>query len=144
MKVIIGSTIKENKNFGGKHPKNLTKKVGNKFFHPFNVAPKDCKLYKYADYSNGCYITSVCGIGLTPYGYYPCAIAGGIDRVFGFDIGRKKIPSDGDSMKDQMKIFCKLCGHFRYALPVNKEVISPTWRKAYEEYKKRKPKLSLY
>lgn len=26
-----------------------------------------------------------CGMGVTPYGYYPCAVAGGIDRIFGFN-----------------------------------------------------------
>lgn len=123
---------------------NSSKKISSKFFHPFNIAPKDCKMYRYADYSNGCYITSVCGIGLTPYGYYHCAIAGSIDRVFGFDIGRKKIPSNNDEMRDQMKIFCGLCGHFRYALPVNKEKISITWKIAYKKYKRKKPSLSGY
>lgn len=41
--------------------------------------------------TNGCWVASYCGTGLTPYGYYPCAVAGGIDRVMGFNIGRKQI-----------------------------------------------------
>ena len=113
-------------------------------FYPFNMAPEDSLRYRSADYSSGCRITSVDGIGLTPYGYYPCAAAGSIDRIFGFDIGRKKLPSYNDSMTDQLEVFCKLCGHFRAAKRTNKELMSPTWKKAYENYKQIKPKLALY
>ncbi len=125
--------------------RNTLKKSKFQYFYQFNNAPKDSVLYKNADYSKGCVIPSACGIGLTRYGYYPCAIAGGIDRIFGFDCGRKKIPSLDDPMIDQLKIFCSLCGYFRYNRSKNpKEIISPTWKRAYEDYKKRKPKLSLY
>lgn len=114
-------------------------------FSPFNLAPKDSILYKYADYSNGCGVIENCGMGLTPYGYYPCAVAGGIDRVFGFDYGKKKLPRLDDPMIDQLNVFCKLCGHFRRGtLDTTKELMSPTWKKAYEDYKTKKPKLSLY
>ena len=113
-------------------------------FYPFNMAPKDSIMYRYADYSSGCRITSVDGVALTLYGYYPCAAAGGIDRIFGFDYGKKKLPSYDDSMTDQLEVFCKLCGHFRAAKRTNKAVMSPTWKIAYENYNKRKPKLSLY
>lgn len=113
-------------------------------FYPFNIAPKDSTLWKYSDYSSGCWVTSGCGMGLTRYGYYPCAPAGGIDRVFGFDYGRKRLPSPDDSMRDLLKHFCKYCGHFRNIRRTNKEIISPTWKKAYEKYKITKPNLSLY
>ncbi len=53
------------------------------FFQTFNVAPKDLRNYRHADFRNACGISHKCGIGLTPYGYYHCAIAGGIDRIFG-------------------------------------------------------------
>jgi len=123
---------------------NSSKESGVLPFDPFNMAPKDSIVYNYADYSNGCQVISVDGIGLTPYGYYPCAVAGSIDRIFGFDIGRKKLPSYDDSMTDQLEVFCKLCGHFRAAKRTNREVMSLTWKMAYENYKKRKQKLSLY
>lgn len=115
-------------------------------FFPFNIAPKDSVLFRFADYSNGCATVCDCGMGLTPYGYYPCAVAGGIDRVFGFNIGRKNIPSLDDSMTDQLKIFCKLCGQFGggKAKRIDKELNSKSWKEVYERYKKRKPSLSLY
>ena len=123
---------------------NTSKKSELQLFYLFNMAPKDSIIYKNADYSSGCQVISVDGIGLTPYGYYPCAAAGGIDRIFGFDIGRKTLPSYDDSMTDQLEVFCKLCGRFHAAKRTNREVMSPTWKKAYENYKKRKPKLRLY
>lgn len=49
-------------------------------FGPFNDAPIDDPAYARVDYRNGCAIASDCGMGLTPTGYYPCAIAGGIER----------------------------------------------------------------
>jgi len=123
---------------------NSSKESSEQFFHPFNVAPKDRIEFKFADYSNGCEQTSKWGIGLTPYGYYPCALAGGIDRIFGFDLGRKRLPSPDDSMVDQLQVFCKLCGMFRYANHTWQGVMSLSWEKAYAEYKKKKPSLSLY
>lgn len=50
-------------------------------FGPFNLAPCDDRAYRHADYRNGCAIIEECGMGLTPLGYYPCAVAGGIDRI---------------------------------------------------------------
>ena len=79
---------------------------------------------------------SDCGIGLTPRGYYMCAVAGGIDRVFGFNRGRAHIPDDSDDMTDQMALFCRLCGHFGFAWPTRKKKVSPTWKKAYEKKKR--------
>lgn len=114
-------------------------------FYPFNKAPRDSILFKNADFSNGCTITSYCGIGLTPYGYYCCSIAGSIDRVFGFDMGRKELPSTNDAMVDQLKVFCKLCGSFCYGHSMTEsEVMSPTWKEAYKKYNKMEPSLSLY
>ncbi len=103
------------------------------FFH-FNIAPRDDILYRNVDYSNGCWILEACGMGLTPYGYYPCAVAGGIDRIFNFDIGRKKLPSRDDLMINQLKTFCSLCGHFRFSLPSKQLKISPSWKLAYQAY----------
>ncbi|EKD28221.1 MAG: hypothetical protein ACD_79C00384G0001 [uncultured bacterium] len=112
-------------------------------FCPMNIAPKDT-FARFADFSNGCIVITFCGIGLTRYGYYPCAVAGAIDRVFGFDKGRKKLPLKDDDMYDQLKLFCRLCGHFRQGYTSIKEEKSPTWKKALENYKNNKPVLSLY
>ncbi|MCK9613967.1 MAG: radical SAM protein [Candidatus Omnitrophica bacterium] len=125
--------------------KNTYKLSQKQQFVSFNNAPIDFKEYRYLDYSNGCRHLESCGIGLTKYGYYPCAPGGGIDRVFGLDIGKKKLPSPNDSMKDQMLILCKFCG---WALPsakiVTEEKMSPVWIEAYKKYKCKKPELMPY
>lgn len=115
----------------------------------FNNAPIDSSLYQAMDFSNACYITQVCGLGLTKYGYYHCAIAGSIDRVFGFNLGRKEIPAIGDKMIKEKRILCKYCGHFRELFEGEKSrkvgIISCSWVKAYEEYRSsRKNDLDCY
>jgi hypothetical protein len=105
-------------------------------FATFNVAPIDLPSYRSADYTNGCAVTSQCGIGLTPRGYYPCAVAGGIDRVFGLGLQRDALPADGDDLTDQLDAFCRLCGHFKREMetPVRAPVQSETWRRAYARW----------
>ena len=70
-----------------------------------------------------------------------------VDRVFGFDIGIKKLSLvSEEALRKQMNILCKYCGWFR--LPqggiVLTEKISPSWKRAFIEYRKQKPRLSLY
>lgn len=113
---------------------NSHKSSKNPRFFPFNLAPKDSFLYNNVDYSNGCRVIAEDGIGLTPYGYYHCAIAGGIDRVINLSIGRKRLPSQDDLMIDQLNIFCRFCGHFGFSLPTRREKISRSWKKIYKLY----------
>jgi hypothetical protein len=100
-------------------------------FKPFNMAPVDTRFNRFSDYSGGCRIIEECGLGLTPSGYYMCAIAGGIDRIFQYHLGRESLPSQSDIMADQMSAFCRFCGHFGFQWPVRKEKMSPSWQKAY-------------
>jgi len=112
-------------------------------FGPFNKAPQDQLKNHFVDYSNGCEIMQTCGIGLTPQGYYPCAVAGGIDRVLGLSTGRVNIPDNKDSMADLCKETCRLCGRFEdgHFVPnklrpkLEKEVISPSWEQVYKSWK---------
>lgn len=114
-------------------------------FGPFNLAPQDSPMYLWTDYRNGCAIASTCGIGLTPQGYYPCAIAGGIDRVQGLRRGRKRLPSPTDEMRDLMDTACRLCGRFRdghyvpekLRPPLLKQETSSSWQKIYTDWQSR-------
>ena len=114
-------------------------------FGPFNLAPQDSASYLWADYRNGCAIASTCGLGLTPQGYYPCAIAGGIDRVLGLQRGRSRLPPASDEMRDLMDTACRLCGRFRdghyvperLRPPLLKQETSPSWQKIYEDWRSR-------
>jgi hypothetical protein len=105
-------------------------------FFAFNVAPVDLPLYRNADYRSGCGVTTNCGIGLTPRGWYPCAVAGGIDRIFEFGLGRDGVPETEDDMLAELETFCRVCGLFdrRVLPPVLEPVSSPTWSAAYGRY----------
>ena len=118
-KIVIKSTLKSSR-------VNL--------FRPFNVAPVDTIYNRFSDYTFGCRIMEDCGLGLTPSGYYMCAVAGGIDRIFQYDMGRKKIPDKADDLSDQMLAFCSLCGHFGFQWPTRKIKMSKTWHMAYRRY----------
>ena len=120
-------------------------------FDTYNLAPADDPLLRFADFSKGCIIQSYCGLGLTRYGYYPCAAGAAVDRVFGFDIGRKEIPLSNDNMEKERKVLCKYCGHFKDPsgfrfrfFSTREEKMSKTWKKSYENYQKKRPSLTLY
>jgi hypothetical protein len=105
------------------------------YFDTFNVAPIDVEEYSGADFTNGCWVTQMAGIGVTPYGYYPCAPAGGIDRIFGFNLGRRTLPNADDDMKEELRRLCAVCGHFkvRTTQALVGPVMSRTWEKAYAD-----------
>jgi hypothetical protein len=120
-------------------------------FVSYNIAPIDLKKYKNANFAKGCHITQICSLCLTRYGYYACGPGAAVDRVFGFDIGIKKLSEVTDEkLKNQMKILCKYCGHFKATEiissknRISEEIMSTSWKKAYENYSRNKPNLSLY
>jgi hypothetical protein len=109
----------------------------------FNVAPVDLSRFARTDFANGCWVLQDCGLGVGPYGYYPCGVASGIDRIFGFDLGRKVLPEPGDTMDKELRVFCPLCGQF--AAPTRGAggpVASPTWAGAYERWRREPRRLS--
>ncbi|MFE8598745.1 radical SAM protein [Archangium violaceum] len=121
-------------------------------FGPFNLAPVDDTAYRHADFRNGCAIMRDCGMGLTPLGYFPCAVAGGIARITGEGGGRSELPTDEDDMTELVERLCKLCGRFRdgHYVPTNlrpallEERMSPTWIALYRAWwRKHKPRRSL-
>ncbi|MFH1835177.1 MAG: radical SAM protein [Methanobacteriota archaeon] len=129
--------------------RNSNKKSPNQTFETYNIAPIDLENVKNVDFSTGCIICSRDGLGLTRYGYYPCGAGASVDRVFGKDIGIKRLENVNiPNLTTQLKILCSYCGHFKYGNIDSKKVkrvaISKTWKKAYEEYKLKKPSLKLY
>ncbi len=116
-------------------------------FIRFNLAPRDSPDYAGADFSNACCVTRDAGIGLCRFGYYPCVGAGAIDRIFGFDCGRKTLPDPDDGMEAELMRFCSLCGFFRlnYTSEVDGGLtMSPTWQRAYEAWHARPPSLTPF
>ena len=117
-------------------------------FVSYNVAPIDLPEYQKKDFSRGCWITNICGLGLTRYGFYPCGAGASLDRVFGFDIGVKSLNEmDISRMQNLLPRLCQLCGHFKENYEtklISDEEISETWKQAYQQYRVKKPWLSLY
>ena len=121
------------------------------FFRPFSSAPADDAEYDNADFANGCEIMHKCGMGLTPLGYYPCALAGGIDRITGYGLGRRRVPDDGDDMVAEVRRFCRLCGRFKdghlipddLRPPLEGAVISPTWERLYRQWREKRSHLPV-
>ena len=115
-------------------------------FRPFSMAPADDPAYSRVCFINGCEIISVCGMGLTPQGYYPCALSGGIDRIVGRHIGRTNLPDPDDDMEDILEWACPLCGRFKdgHHMPKERipllttELISPSWEQLYDEWNQRR------
>ena len=123
----------------------------NRNYYAFNVAPADLPMMGRMALENGCLITAKCGIGLNKYGFYICGNGASIDRIFGFNVGRKKIPSVKDDMRDQMSLLCRYCGAFHRCFemmnmgrPYNKFAISSSWKVAYGKYAQKHPPLTLY
>jgi uncharacterized radical SAM superfamily Fe-S cluster-containing enzyme len=117
------------------------------YFSPFNDAPIDNIQLNQTEYHKGCWVTSYCGIGLNQLGYYPCGVAGGIDRVFELNLGVKQLKDVDESIQKLLDTFCRYCGNFSdYAvnqgnfIPRNekaslkKPIISETWKKQYKIY----------
>ncbi|GLR68645.1 hypothetical protein GCM10010909_33270 [Acidocella aquatica] len=108
-------------------------------FGAFNKAPQDSWWHRLVDYRNGCEIVRSCGMGLTPTGYYHCAVAGGIDRVTGEGLGRTSLPAADDEMRDLMDRTCRLCGRFRdghfipfnFRKPLLVQQTSRSWKRIY-------------
>lgn len=121
----------------GVEVKSTAKSGRQRLFRPFNLAPIDGRLHRFYDFRAGCRIISDCGLGLTPTGYYPCAVAGGIDRVFGFGLGRRHLPEPEDEMRDEMSVLCRCCGHFGFLWPTKRQKMSLSWKRAYRAYRDR-------
>lgn len=115
-------------------------------FGPFNLAPVDDPSFEGASYKNGCAVLEECGMGLTPMGYYPCAVAGGIDRILGEGLGSPGLPDDDDDMLAATERLCQLCGRFRdghfvprvLRPPLEDAPESATWTKLYARWHERR------
>ncbi len=122
------------------------------YFEPFNRAPIDQWKFAFSNYQNCCSTTSDCGFGLNTYGFYPCGVAGSIDRVMGLDIGLKKLPVISEEFNPLKSALCRYCGHFcsRHHIPqeLRKKItgtpMSKSWMLAYRNFEQNKPNLTKY
>ena len=117
------------------------------YFSPFNDAPIDKPNGNEKEYHKGCWVTSYCGIGLNQFGYYPCGVAGGIDRVLKLNLNVQSLKNVDESIAKYLDTYCRFCGNFSdyesnagNFIPRNeksaltKPITSETWKKAYKNY----------
>jgi hypothetical protein len=128
--------------------KNSEKEPGKQRFRTFNMAPVDADALRTDDFSRGCFVIEYCGMALTRHGYYCCAQASCIDRVFGIDLGLKSLSSaTAAAMREQRARLCRYCGYYKYNYREDRsgtQETSPSWRDALERYRKDPPRLTLY
>ena len=148
----FGEHVNEQLNSIPKHPNIIIDYASFKeerivpYFSPFNDAPIDAA-EQHSEYHKGCWVTSYCGIGLNQLGYYPCGVAGGIDRVFELQLGIPHLKDVDASISELLTPFCQLCGNFTdyeknkgnfiprsEKAAVTTAKISETWRKQYKKY----------
>lgn len=116
-------------------------KKGNeqKDFHLIHMAPSDIHRGDDSEYNYlGCWATEACAISLNYSGFYCCAVAGMIARVFNYDIGIKSV--EKLSINEFEKTFnqvCSKCGRYHEIKVDNSNIMmimSETWENAVINY----------
>jgi hypothetical protein len=130
------------------HVKNTKKSSPVQEFDSYNRAPLDVAGFAEVNFSRGCRTVEQCGLGLSRNGFYACGPGASVDRVFGFDIGLKSLSLVEDArLREQLQRLCGYCGLFRRnygAETITEELMSVSWQRALERYRRSKPVLSLY
>ena len=79
-----------------------------------------------------------CGISLNYKGFFPCAVAGAIDRVFGLGQAVKNLADVSEAtMIEKYQSFCRLCGYYRPIRESSQTLLSSAWRAALDRYRNR-------
>jgi len=110
-------------------------------FHATCDAPCDDLEFDTEDYSFGCDNATSCGFVYTQDGYYPCTIAGSIDRMLNEPegprsslLGARSIDEAGTE-ENRTKVFndlCKYCGFYKRM--GFKEAYNPNFERTTEQY----------
>ena len=77
----------------------------------------------------GCSVSGHCGISMNFAGFYPCALAGAIDRIFGLNQAIIALAAVSEAaMSEKYQIFCRFCGYYRPIRESSQTLLSPVWR----------------
>jgi hypothetical protein len=102
---------------------------------PIDLDPEWAASHHY----EGCSVSGHCGISLNHAGFYPCAVAGAIDRIFGLNQAIKNLAGVSESaMAEKYQTFCRLCGYYRPTRENSQTLLSPVWRAALGRYRDHK------
>lgn len=94
---------------------------------PIDIDPLWAKNHRY----EGCSVSGHCGISFNYAGFYPCAVAGAIDRIFGFNQAIKSLADVSETaIVEKYQVFCRLCGYYRPIRENSQTMLSPAWQAA--------------
>ena len=101
------------------------------------IAPVDLDPEWAADHRyEGCSVSGHCGISMNFAGFYPCAVAGAIDRIFGLNQAIENLADVSETaMIEKYQVFCRLCGYYRPIRESSQTLLSPCWRTALDRYR---------
>lgn len=110
-------------------------------FDAINIAPQDLDPDWHASHQyEGCAIPSVCGIGFNYMGFYVCAIAGAIDRIFSLGLALSEVKElDAERLMATYNSVCSKCGHYRPLRENKTTLLSNSWRRALRQYQQGRP-----
>ena len=125
-------------------------KTGSKqLFTAFCMAPRDNPDLVGFDFSVGCKIPEIYGLGFSRHGIYSCGPGASIDRIMGFGLGiLDPAQVTSQALKEQREKLCPYCGHFTdqhsnpYSVDDSSESIS--WENGYKNYNIKHPCLPLF
>jgi hypothetical protein len=84
----------------------------------------------------GCNVSGHCGISFNYRGFYPCAVAGAIDRIFGLNQAIVSLADVSEAaMTEKYQVFCRLCGYYRPIRENSRTLFSPAWQAALDRYR---------
>ena len=84
----------------------------------------------------GCSVSGHCGISMNYAGFYPCAVAGAIDRIFGLNQAVLNLAGVSEAgMIEKYQTFCRLCGYYRPIRENSQTLLSAAWRGGLDRYK---------
>ena len=100
-------------------------------FDPITMAPQDRQECPAGYQYEGCGICASSGIGFNHNGFYCCAIAGAIDRVFKIGTRVKHVADiTHETLVAMYNEFCSKCGHYGNPDKLTTTALSMTWVKA--------------
>jgi hypothetical protein len=101
---------------------------------PVDLDPEWAANHRY----DGCNVSGHCGISMNYAGFYPCAVAGAIDRVSGLHQAIENLTDVSEAaMIEKYQTFCRLCGYYRSIKEAGCTLLSRTWRAALDRYRAR-------
>ncbi|MCB9636517.1 MAG: radical SAM protein [Sandaracinus sp.] len=135
----FGQTVQQRLGALPQHPRLVVNRESFKdttripYFTPFNDAPIDDPSFAEAEYQKGCWVTSYCGIGLNHLGYFPCAVAGGIERVAALGRAVTSLAEVDEQIADALDTYCRLCGNFKHYAQSRGEFVPRSEKDVFDE-----------